>query len=545
MWWQRLFTTVLLTSFVLQTTTQAARADEIAEGERDFVRQLKARQFYDLAEQFCERQFRNCRTADDRAVWQMMLADCREQHAWILKEPGRTQILTHAVQSMTEFVRNDPPKAELDLLLRVRQIEILSAIARIDAAVSEFGPATGPVPLATQAITEGLQQSTAMLEQIDHIRRDIESSVARTARDRTRYVMAELLLLQARHKPSDAALRNQAAESAEQLTRASSDDEMRFRARALLAESLLDNKDYKGFELSVTALTSAAETSAQKMSVAELRIRGLLRREQPSEALQVTIDLEKQDLRSDRLSTLRLASLLSMFELLSRLDSADLRQKTADEFRLLHRRLLPATRGAWRDACDRIALRFSHVEKFGADAATAIESVSDQINAGDLRTARDTLLKMRSTFERTSPEIAATISMQAGDLAVRMSDWQSAETDLTSAIELFHATKNREQEAASDLLRIYALGRHWDAAVTRDEKVNSTLESAYRAALDQHLTKYAELSTTSTAHQWRALLNREADPVAAADVDLFCTATRLAHGFCQYFYDWHRRVTVD
>lgn len=508
---------VLLTLLVLPAMAKSVRADEIADGERDFLKQLLVKQFYDLAEQFCERQSKNCRTADDRAPWQLMLADSREQHAWILKEPGRTQLLTHAVQTITDFVRNEPPRAELDLLLRVRQIEILSTIARIDATVTEFGPKAGPSPLATQAVVEGLQQSQAMLEQIDQIRKEIESGVAKAARDRTRYVAAELLLYQARQKPDDAALRTRAADAAEQLMRASGDDEMRFRARALLAESLLDNKDFKGFDLSVTSLTSAAASSAQEITAAELKTRGLLRRDQPSEALQTTLDLEKQDLRSQKLGMLRLASLLSLFELLTRLDSAELRQKTADEFRLLTQRLTPASKGVWLDCCDRISLRFSHVEKFGVEAATAIESVGDLLAVGDLAAARTALLAMRATFERSSPEIAATILMQAGDLAVRMSDWQAAETDLNAAVELFQTTNNREQSAASNLLRIYAMGRRWDAAVTQAEPNHSTLEAAYRAALDQHLATFAESPTTSKAHEWRALLNRTTDPAAAAE----------------------------
>jgi len=513
----RVFITVLLTSLVLQATTGTVRADEIADGERDFVKQLQAKQFYDLAEQFCDRQSQNCRTSDDRAAWQLMLADSREQHAWILKEPGRTQLLTHAVQTITDFVRNEPPRAELDLLLRVRQIEILSTIARIDATVAEFGPQVGPSPLAVQAMTEGLQQSQAMLEQIDQIRKEIDSSVAKAARDRTRFVAAELLLFQSRQKPDDADLRTRAAEAAEQLMRASGDDDMRFRARALLAESLLDNNDFKGFDLSVTSLTSAAASVAQQIAAAELKIRGLLRRDQPSEALQTLLDLEKQGLRSQKLGMLRMASLLSLFELLTRLDSAELRQKTADEFRSLNRRLIPASKGVWRDCCDRIGLRLSHVEKFGVEAATAIESVGELLAAGDFAAARNALLSMRPKFERSSPEIAATILMQAGDLAVRMSDWQAAETDLTAAVELFQTTNNREQSAASDLLRIYAIGRRWDAAVTQADENHSTLEATYQEALDQHLAKFAESPTATKAHEWRAMLNRATDPVAAAE----------------------------
>ena len=107
--------------------------------------------------------------------------------------------------------------------------------------------------------------------------------------------------------------------------------------------------------------------------------------------------------------------------------------------------------------------------------------------------------------------------MQAGDLAVRMSDWQAAETDLTAAIELFQTTKNQEQAAGSDLLRIYAMGRRWDTAVTHADPNHSTLEVAYRAALEQHLATFAESPTTAKAHEWRAMLNRATDPVAAAD----------------------------
>ena len=77
----RFLIAALLISLTLSAITQTIRADEIADGERNFVKQLQAKQFYDLAERFCDRQSSNCRTADDRAAWQLMLADSREQHA--------------------------------------------------------------------------------------------------------------------------------------------------------------------------------------------------------------------------------------------------------------------------------------------------------------------------------------------------------------------------------------------------------------------------------------------------------------------------------
>ncbi len=500
----------------MQAIFAVARADEIADGEREFVQQLQARQFFDLAEQFCVRQSESGRTPDERAAWQMLLADCREQHAWTLQEPGRTQILTHAAESITQFVRKESPRAELDLLLRVRQIEILSTIAVIDEKCFEFGPKIAPQPLATQAITEGLQLAEAMLLQIEQIRKDIESDVARAARDRTRFVVAELLLMQARQNPADASIRTKASTAAEQLMKSSGDDEIRFQARRLLAESLLDRKDFKGFDLLVTSLTSMAENEAQQIAVATAKIRGLLRRDQPSEALQLCLDFEKQALRSEELSTLRLASLLNLFELLHQLDAPDLRQKTADEFQLLNRRVSTGSKGVWRDCCERIALRFSHVEKFGPEAATAVESVADLIAAGDFAAARKSLLEMRPSFERTSPLIAATLSMQAGDLAIRLNDWPAAEADLDSAVGLFRTTENREQEAASDLLRIYAMGRRWDAEDSAPIDNRNTLEVAYRTALEQHIARYVKEATTAKAREWRAMLIRATDPVAAA-----------------------------
>lgn len=195
--WQNVLVTAVLNSLVVQANFVVARADEIADGEREFVQQLLTRQFFDLAEQFCVRQSEHSSTPDERAAWQIMLADSRAEHAWTLQEPGRTQILTHAVESITEFVRKESPSAELDLLLRVRQIEILSTIAIIETKCAEFGPKIAPQPLATQAIAEGLQLAEAMLLQIVQIRKDIESDVARAARDRTRYVVAELMLMQA------------------------------------------------------------------------------------------------------------------------------------------------------------------------------------------------------------------------------------------------------------------------------------------------------------------------------------------------------------
>ena len=522
----RVFFSFFALSLALQVDPVLAQAVEIADGEQEFVRQLRAKQFFDLAEQFCLRQSETCRTPDERATWQLMLAECREQHGWALEEPGRTQILSHAAQSITEFVRQDKPSAELDLLLRVRQIELLATMARIDATISGLGPRSTPHPLAARAIDEGLELATAMLKQIDQIRKDIiNSGVSRTARDRTRYVNAELTLFQARRRPDDAKLMTNAVTAADALMKSSGDDDMRFQAKRLLAEASLDQQDFKRFDLLVTALSSAAENQSQQLAVAALRIRGLLRQDQPSEALQVCLDFEKQSLRSQELSTLRLSALLNMFELLHKLEAPELRQKTADEFNSLNVRLRTVTVGVWRECCERIALRFDHVQKFGPEAATVLESVAGLISAGDLAAARASLREMRESFATLKPQIAAILSFQAGDLAIRMSEWKAAEADLSEAVTLFHSTGNADQEAAADLLRTYAIGRRWDTEAAAATDTRNALEADYRRALEQHLAKFPAAATTAKAREWRAMLIRATEPIAAAE-ELLALAKR-------------------
>ena|GEM_PF-824314 len=511
------FIAPLLISLALHVDAGSVRANEIADGEREFVRQLQERQFFDLAEQFCVRRSEACRTPDDRAAWQLMLVNTREQHAWSLNEPGRTQILTHAAQGITEFVRTEQPSADLDLLLRVRQIELLSTIARIDATIAAFGPHTDPRAFTTQAIDEGLELGNAMLAQIDQIRKGIDSSVSKAARDRVRYVIAELTLLQAKQRPGDLTLQTDAISAADKLMKSSGDDDVRFQAKRLLAESSLDQKDFKRFDLLATSLTSEAESQSQQLDVAILKIRGLLRQDQPSDALQLCLNFEKQSLHSQELSTLRLAALLNLFELLHKLDAPELRQKTADEFRLLNQRLAPTTVGVWRECCERIAQRFDHVQKFGPEAATVLESVSGLIAAGDLSTARTSLLEMRQSSARLKPQITAILSLQAGDLAIRMSDWKAAEVDLGEAKALFNSIGNESQESAADLLRTYAIGRRWDADVSGGAERRNALEIEYRTALEQHVAQFPASPTATKAHEWHAMLIRDSDPIFAAE----------------------------
>lgn len=506
----------IFASLVSQADSGAVWAEDIADGEREFVRQLQDRKFYDLAEQFCIRQSEGSRTPDQRATWQLMLADCRDQHAWSLQEPGRTQILTHAAQTITDFVRKEKLSTELNVLLRVRQIELLATIARIEAVISRFGAHSDLSPLALQAINEGMELGNAMLAQIEQIRRDIDGIVNRSARDRLRYVIAELTLIQARQKPGEPALQTEALTAADKLMKSSGDDEMRFLARLLLAELSLDQGDFKRFDLLATSLTTTADQHTQQLKLASLQIRGLIQKGEPSEALQVCLNSEKQSLRSQELSTFRLEAILNLFELLHKLDAPDLRQKTAMEFEQLNERLKTETTGVWRECCHRIAMRFDQVQKFGPEAATMLEGVSGLISTGDLPRARTALIEMSQSLTKSKPRIAAVLWLQAGNLALRTNSWDDAESDLTQAVTLFQSAESNDQEAVADLLRAYAIGRRWDAELAGTSSVKQSLEESYRSALQNHIKRFPESATSAKAHEWHAMLIRSTEPMTAA-----------------------------
>ena len=124
----------------------------------------------------------------------------------------------------------------------------------------------------------------------------------------------------------------------------------------------------------------------------------LLLQRKPSDAIRLTVgDAEFAGQQSLKIQVLRLESLLQLCELLLELqDSAAERQQSllssASEFRQLHERILTQARGVWLQRAQACFQRFELVMKVGPLGATALEEVSLQIAAGDLKSARNALL---------------------------------------------------------------------------------------------------------------------------------------------------------
>ena len=525
-------------------------AAELPDGERELVQQLVDRAFFDLAEQFCRQRLEDRADINVRSEWEFLLSESHQQHAWWLDSDSRVEMIRMAAHRITDFLKSNTPSPENDLMLRVRQIELLASSGTMESVLQasvtnitrpssvhpreDLGGLTrtarqGVSSVRTSSVSrefvlEAMRQSSelgvALLAQLDELRKDIDRDVARSARDRIRCALADMTFARSRLTTGadSADLRRQANDMAEQLLKSASDDGLRFRARLLLTDIQLDQQDFEAYRLRFTSLQSTADTEAKTTATVALRIRSLLVQGQPSEALQECLNQTKGGVSpTQELRALRLQGLLQLLELLSQLDPTlpqtfELRTKTIDEFTLLKEKALATTRGVWRERCLKIASRFERVQQVGPEAAAELEEVSALAETGDIKEARETLLKLAVRTTRQSPAVTATFLLQAGDFAVRLSAWSEAIDDLTRSRDLFHESGDITREAAADLLRVFAIGRQWSSG-----GVDPATEATYREALDAHVQTYARQTTVAKAREWRARLLRSTDPLQAAE----------------------------
>ena len=533
-----------------QLLTATTAFAQLPDGERELVQQLVDRAFFDLAEQFCRQRLEDRADMNVRSEWEFLLSESHQQHAWWLDSNSRVEMIRMAAHRITDFLKSNTPSPENDLMLRVRQIELLASSGTMESVLqasvtntvrtSTHPPRENPGGLTTTAppvagsartssvsrefALEAMRQSSelgiALLAQLDELRKDIDRDVARSARDRIRCALADMTFARSRltSGADSADLRHQADEMAEQLLKSASDDGLRFRARLLLTDIQLDQQDFEAFRLRFTSLKSTADTEAKTTATTAVRIRGLLVQGQPSEALQECLNQTKGGVSpTQELRALRLQGLLQLLELLSQLDPAlpqtlELRTKTIDEFALLKEKALAMTRGVWRERCLKIASRFERVQQVGPEAAAELDEVFALAETGDIREARETLLRLSGRTTRQSPAVTATFLLQSGDFAVRLSAWSEAIDDLTRSRDLFHDSGDMAREAAADLLRVFAIGRQWNSA-----GIDPASEAAYREALDAHIQSYARQTTVAKAREWRARLLRTTDPLHAAE----------------------------
>jgi hypothetical protein len=511
---------------------------DVADGEREFVQQLLDRAMYGLAEQFCYRQLEGLHDVNHLATWEMMLSECQQQHAWNMDADSRNGMIRESAERLTDFLRNNAPSAENDLMLRVRQIEILSAaglmeeiiqspissIQLLPAATATSNENLPPrrvspeTKFATEAINQARTLAESLLTQIEEVRREVDRDAVRAARERTRMVLTDVAFVRYRLADTKESkkLREEAETLIEQMQKTTSDDWLRFRCRVMLAEIQLDLNDFDAFQLRYGNTQAAANSQNEKASAAALKFRSLLQQGLPSEALQEYVEASKNGLAlTQELQTLRLEGLLQLLELLYQLDESpqrtELENKTQLEFQQLRDKTLTLTTGVWRQRCVRIADHFDRVLQVGPDAALELEYVAELVDDGDVVTARQRLQSLAQRLSSKSPILAARVQLQAGNLSIRLREWPIAKTELQLAKERFQSANDLPGAAATDLLRVYVIGQQWNLGSSSE-----VTEADYQVALESHLAAFPGQKTITQARDWKARLLRATSPLKAA-----------------------------
>ncbi len=550
----------LLRSALILLLAVPAQAVLAGDGDLEFVQQLTARGLFDLAEQYCERRISLLTEADQRAEWELRLADCFAQHAWSHESTNRDSLVNHAVERTTEFLQQNVVAPPLELNLRLAQIELLlvsaaarkailhagrtfqppgiplaavvpsggglpgrfpspGTIASPDAAASR-NPVDAPPPaqaVAAMCLAKAAELTEALLVQLEQIQRDLEHHHVRGVRDRARMLHAAILELQSHFPPAGASADEltRRAEGLAQLVRKSAvDDVFKWRASLVLAELQLNRRDFPAFDLQLRGLRPNDVPPGQSEAVLGLRVRGLLGRGQAQDALR-EIDAFQADRPhlTQELTCLRLECLLGMFELETLLNDESRQGHVAAEFVAARDRTATMTTGVWREAAGRIVARFRHVQLVGVAAADQLDRVEQFTASGESENARTLIQQILTRLPASaSSRSRAALLLQAGQLSVRLTDWQAAVEQLQSSRELSQASGDDRTAAAADLLRVYALGQLWQNGTASAEQ-----PVEYEAALTSHLADFPEAETAPTAREWLTRILKVRAPRQAAE----------------------------
>ncbi len=520
-----------------------AATDEFSvlpDGEADYVSRLIDLQMFEVAAQYCERSSGLRNDIEQHAEWECLLATCRLRQVWTLASDSRLETIRIAVQRLSDFRANQTPSMHRDIQLRLAQLELLGAAGQIQEQLHSPVSARRRLKLAIEdsnfefslkAAEQAYTDLQTLLKQLEATRKDLDATFLRVTRDRIRILMAQLLLTQSRLEAGSESQQQlkEAKSLAEPISRNAADQATKFRARAMLVELSLETSPNEPVDLLLKSLEELAETTQQQVKVDSLRVRTLLKKGVPSDALQQSIAAD--DLlfeTSEELKVLRLECLLQLYELLFELpntsSSAEMKNSTAVEFAALKNRVESSLSGPWNERCRQISLRFHRVGQVGPEIADALEDIDSLRVQNQFEAAIEQLQKIVDRVPTEQQTLRASVHLELGQLLLKQQSWAAAESALQESSTLFSSSGQAADAAAADLLRIFSIGQQWQAASASNPNNNSTqgalqqqaLESRYRSALDSHLQSFTTSATSRKALEWRAILNLESSPLTAA-----------------------------
>lgn len=524
---------MLLPSVLVAQEPGTMRADRL------FLTQLLNREFFDLAKHHCVAQQQRATSADHKAEWQLRLAEIYEQQAWFREAANRNGLLSHAAVEITEFLTSNKPSLENEFLLRIQQARLLGQSVRMALIVEEGGKLFGrdveigrssrPAPAVDSrrvaTLDKGLELLDSLLRQLETLRRDLDPALSRKIRDTARLERAEFLLLKwgAIYGQKDlevGKLKAQCADSLEAALRASADKATKARCRLLLAEAVLLDRDQKTFELRIRSV-ARQDVGQAAMLPGFLAARGHLFRQESHKAKRA-LEATSPDsaIQIQQLTWLALECALGDRELAGELDNPALMKQSAEKFDAELAAAGRILKGVFREAAERTSRRFTLVSEVGVEVADLVEQVEQQRAKNDspaaLRLINQALAKMSPDSQRAR----AALLLRAGEIHLTNGSWGDASRDLVAAEKLFGKQQMPAEQAAADLLHIYALGQQMST-------VPEVSNSDYVAGLEQHVARFPKEATANRAREWlfKVMESTDADKAASLALELYRSET--------------------
>jgi hypothetical protein len=519
-------------------TLNAALAFD-AEGdraERLFLRQLTERQLFDLAEQYCRQQMARAPETDLQARWQLRLSQTVREHAWFAAAVDRDALLNQSLDQLSDFLKNDTPTPARQFELRLQQARILGQSVRMRIYVSEAGHLFGRgqrhvlmsgkelasarlEPSLITVANRAIAITEALLEQLDQLRKDLSPDTLRRFRNDGRLVLAELHSLKWRSQVSSENSADDAESTlsdAEMLlnlvSRSVGNGNAKLTARWLSAELALWSGDDEQFNLKMGGQNPS---SSQDRPFSLLQVRALLRQQEASDALQLlSTSRGATALARQHLSWLQLETLLGRHELASLLNDPTLLRDATAAFTAAHGQLRPVLRGVFNECAERTVQRFHLVREVGAEIANLVEQVEYVHAAGDVSAALrliDLAISRLPKSEYDRPR--AGLLLRAGELLIEERKWSEARSRLSDSATLYKQLGESNRHAASDLLKVFTLAQ---LSTENTQQAPTVSSQDYVAALESHLSTFADQPTARRAQQWLLQQLRATDPHRAA-----------------------------
>ena len=510
-------------------TVNRCAADAMADrADQVFLQQLTERGFFQLAEQHCRAMISAAATSQQRAGWHLRLSDTNQKRAWAVPGAGRISILNQTVDDLTDYLNTNAPPPESNLQIRLRIARAMSQSVRMALVISEAGHTfrrvgkannVSPLPEAKHhkaTLERGTAMLDGLLKHLEQTRKEIDPDEARVIREQGRLALGEIHVLQWRlnqHAHEASALQEQATQLLTQCQRSSKDSQLKHRASWLLAELSLYAGDSEDFQIQIRSLYNTYTPTPFGLPEF-LSIRDFLFRQEATAALKLAKSTTpRTSLQREQLEWLKLEAILGLRDLADQLADEELAERVTQEFSTQRIRSSKLCRGLFRDACENTIRRFELVNEVGSDVADMIERIeyerSQQQNDTALRLIDLSLARLSPVGTERS---RGALELRAGEILLDLKHWSRAIDRLQRASELLAVADMKREEAAADLLRIFAMAQ-LIGMPGKDYEIDN---EAYIAALENHLSKYSEEATSARAREWLQKIVAADDPGRAA-----------------------------